>query len=543
MADDFYVVDQLVTGTETITLTDGGSGSGIDTLRIDGVYGPVNQFTLVWSSDAFGPVAASAIYYTPNGSGFDGHRLVVNGVIENAVGSNGRDFIQGNILANLIHGDALATGAGLNDTLWGSSGNDTIFGGAGNDEILGDNDDDQLFGNAGSDNISGGGGIDSVEGGAGADTMAGGATVGDTLTYATSSAGVQVRLEYGSTTFGAGGDAAGDVINGFTDILGSALDDRMEDLTKGTVAFGYNDNTFSGGDGADRLILGGGNDTGIGGSGNDFILGEIGDDALYGGNNDDDLRGSTGQDTLSGGNGNDSLVGGQGDDVLNGDSGSDTMVGGTGDDTFRANAATDIIVEAAGEGRDLVYSGVNWTLGSTLEDLTLAGTAYRGQGNGLANQVTGNARDNMLEGFGEADTIYGGDGRDTLYGMLGDDLLFGGKGNDTFSGGAGADRFVFGALGDLVDTLFGNSEDIVDFSSAEGDVIDLSGVDAKSGVRGNQAFTFIGGAAFSGHKGELRAEGSPDGTTVEGDVDGDGQRDFRILVYIVPGLIDTDFLL
>ena len=120
MADNTYVVDVLVTGGSTVTVSD--DGTGIDTIRIDGLYAQVNQFTLVWSSDAFGPVSASAIYYTPDGSGFIGHRLVVNGAIENAIGSNGRDFIQGNILGNMIFGDALALGAGLGDTLWGGAG-------------------------------------------------------------------------------------------------------------------------------------------------------------------------------------------------------------------------------------------------------------------------------------------------------------------------------------------------------------------------------------------------------------------------------------
>ncbi len=36
MADNVYVVDQLSTGSETITLTDDSSGT--DTLRVNGIY-------------------------------------------------------------------------------------------------------------------------------------------------------------------------------------------------------------------------------------------------------------------------------------------------------------------------------------------------------------------------------------------------------------------------------------------------------------------------------------------------------------------------
>ncbi len=39
---------------------------------------------------------------------------------------------------------------------------------------------------------------------------------------------------------------------------------------------------------------------------------------------------------------------------------------------------------------------------------------------------------------------------------------------------------------------------IWDFSHAQGDRIDLSAIDANSSVGGNQAFTFIGAANFTG---------------------------------------------
>lgn len=306
MADDTYTLDVLVTGSSTVTVTD--DGSGIDTIRVDGVYSEPVSFTLTYSTNAGLPNSASAIYYTPFNAGFIGHTLVVIGVVENAIGSNGRDFIQGNVLANLIFGDNLASGAGMNDTLWGGSGNDTIAGGTGDDEILGDNDDDLLTGGAGVDTISGGGGIDSIEGGAGADVLSGGGSAGDTLSYAGSVAGVQVALLFGDATFGIGGDAQGDRITGFANVTGSAGDDRIQDMNKGTIAFGQNDNLFRGGIGRDMLILGGGSDTAYGGNGNDTLLADVGDDALYGGNNNDSLSGRRGQDTLSGGAGRDSFV-------------------------------------------------------------------------------------------------------------------------------------------------------------------------------------------------------------------------------------------
>ena len=42
-----------------------------------------------------------------------------------------------------------------------------------------------------------------------------------------------------------------------------------------------------------------------------------------------------------------------------------------------------------------------------------------------------------------------------------------------------------------------------DFSPAEGDRLDVSGIDADVYAAGNQTFTFIGDAAFSGTPGEI----------------------------------------
>jgi hypothetical protein len=90
----------------------------------------------------------------------------------------------------------------------------------------------------------------------------------------------------------------------------------------------------------------------------------------------------------------------------------------------------------------------------------------------------------------------------------------------------------------------GAGDTIVDFQN--GDRIDLSAIDANSGAGGNQQFTFIGSGAFSG-AGQVRAEYDA-GTkqwTVSGDVDGDGEADFEILVARVDSspIVMTDFIL
>src|SRR5439155_18656647 len=94
------------------------------------------------------------------------------------------------------------------------------------------------------------------------------------------------------------------------------------------------------------------------------------------------------------------------------------------------------------------------------------------------------------------DTLIGDDQPNRITGSLGSDVL---------TGGGGTDIFVFDTTSD---SSRGSARDkIVDFHT--GDKIDLSAIDAKTGP-GNQTFSFIGTAAFTNTKGELRVrkEGS-----------------------------------
>jgi serralysin len=128
-----------------------------------------------------------------------------------------------------------------------------------------------------------------------------------------------------------------------------------------------------------------------------------------------------------------------------------------------------------------------------------------------------------------------------LKGGAGADTIFGNFGNDVLTGGAGNDVFLYRS------TLDSNSafrDTIMDFRS--GDKIDLSLIDAVSGTPDNDAFSFIGTGAFTGHAGELRYA-QIDGATalLLGDVDGDLTADFQLLVTIADAhpLVSADFVL
>ena len=170
----------------------------------------------------------------------NGRRYTKSGTAPNNTisGTSGKDWIQG---------------LGGNDTINGSGNNDKIEGGTGNDS---------LTGNAGNDYLLGGDGNDTLNGDAGADTLDGGVGT-DTLSYSGSSAGVNVNL---LTNVLSGGDALGDLIFNFENILGSS-----------------NADTLTGSSGANRIDGGSGNDSLFGGAGNDRMIGNSGNDILDGG--------------------------------------------------------------------------------------------------------------------------------------------------------------------------------------------------------------------------------------------------------------------
>lgn len=243
---------------------------------------------------------------------------------------------------------------------------------------------------------------------------------------------------------------------------------------------------------------------------------------VYGYGGDDDLFGNGGNDLLYGGAGRDLLVGGDGDDTLNGGSGSDLLVGERGADTLIGGGGYDYV--------DYLYARSAVTV-----DLA-RGTASDGEGStDTLRSIEG------AYGSRHNDVLRGDARSNELFGEAGNDVLVGGAGQDLTVGGAGADRFVF-ADGDTASRL-GRADLIGDFSRAERDRIDLTGIDAVAGTAGDQAFTFIGSGAFSGAAGELRVVRSGGEQVVSADLDGDRAADLFIRVDADATLVAGDFLL
>lgn len=118
--------------------------------------------------------------------------------------------------------------------------------------------------------------------------------------------------------------------------------------------------------------------------------------------------------------------------------------GGTGDDAFLGTGFGDLLY--GGAGQDSLY---------------------------------GERGFDRLSGGGGNDELDGGAGSDELNGGIGDDRLTGGAGRDTLTGGAGDDRLTGGGQSDVYLFADGFGRDVVtDFSSADGEDLDLSAVSA-----------------------------------------------------------------
>jgi Ca2+-binding RTX toxin-like protein len=123
-------------------------------------------------------------------------------------------------------------------------------------------------------------------------------------------------------------------------------------------------------------------------------------------------------------------------------------------------------------------------------------------GDDYGNGLKGYEGNDILRGWAGHDSIEGGDGNDELYGDYGNDTLIGGSGNDwiqggeggdTMSGGGGADTFVWWYTTESDGTSW-KTDFVTDFNRAEGDLMNLSAIDADVWAAGNQAFSFIGTA-------------------------------------------------
>lgn len=390
---------------------------------------------------------------------------------------------------------AIILGTNGNNILTGTTVGDTMIGWAGND---------QLFGNGGNDRLYGGTQNDLLNGGLGIDT----ADYRDWGTYIGATAGVTVNL----------------TLTGAQNTVGAGVDTLVGIENLSGTNFG------------------------------DTLTGNSGPNTLWGQDGNDLLRGNEGDDVLNGGRGNNILIGGAGNDTMSADSGSDRFNGGAGNDILLAGSGEDIAeytTAASGVIVSLNVSGPQNTGGAGVDTLSgmdhLIGSNFNDSLTGYAdyNVLSGLGGNDALFGLGGSDQLNGGSGNDALNGGYDGDTLNGGLGRDTLTGGPGVDIFDYnlisdspaGAGRDVILDFFGDGARIVDW-------IDLSTIDANTSLAGNQAFTYIGSAAFT-VAGQLRYAGG----ILSGSTDADTVAEFEIQLVGAPALFvnsawsGTDILL
>lgn len=388
------------------------------------------------------------------------------------------------------------------------------------------------------DVVVGGPGNDLVHGGPGTDILVGGAG-NDTLSYGGMGADLDISLTRNSTVSATGHFV--DSLAGFENVIGGSGVNRIEG---NNVA-----NMLNGQYGTDNFLSGlGGNDQLVGGTGRDSLNGGTGSDTAFyyrgvfdpirftytglvlslenPAINTGDARGDVwlSIENISGTDTHDLIVGNiqanwlsgnQGNDRIFARGGNDTLVGGAGADHLDGGGGTDVASYAgapAGVVASLIRSVINTghASGDTFIFIeNLIGSKY-------SDQLFGNMWANGLSG---------GTGNDLFFAYAGNDTLDGGLGIDRMHGGAGADRFLFRSV---ADSYAAASDTIYDFALWEGDRVDLSSIDASTKLLGNQAFSFIGTAAFRGIAGDLRYVKATAGTYIYGDVNGDKLVDLKI---------------
>ena len=346
-----------------------------------------------------------------------------------------------------------------------------LVGSADSDMVLGTNITDRITAGAGNDEVRAGAGDDLLDGGAGDDQLRG-ESGNDTYVFGSGSGHDRILDEQGTadTVQLAPGILSSDVA------LTRSGDDLVVTLNGGadqlTIAhqfllpkFRVEEIQFSDGSVLTSAFL---NDPVIQGTQqSDILQGTSGDDVLVGLGGNDQIAGLAGQDTLDGGTGADQLAGGSGNDtymvenagdavtefanegtdtvqssmsytlgsnvehltltgnstingtgneldnLLVGNSAANVLTGGLGDDTYVVGSG-DRVIELSGEGDDTVMSDVSTTLGSNLENLTIAGSrSLTGSGNDL---------DNVMSAPGSISLLAGGLGNDTYVVGPSDDL-------------------------------------------------------------------------------------------------------------------------
>lgn len=348
-------------------------------------------------------------------------------------------------------------------------------------------------------------------------------------------------------------DSLGNQIGVVTDIsfsaslLGSYF---IEDLTLEFDKFLHSGNgTYIGGSKKDDMQTGAGNDVVNSRDGNDYIKDGGGKDMYNGGGRlgdtltydewywnpsmlDRGIVADLEKGTIKGPDGKvdtvkniENIHGTYLKDTIKGDSEDNRFMGYAGRDFFDGRGGVDVI-EYHKEVRQGGELGVKVFLNK----------GYAKDGFGQKDKFTsiegvgGTQFDDNIVGSNKDNLLWGREGNDVISGRGGDDEIRGDDGRDILKGGSGDDVFIFV---NKSNSTVGNADVIKDFSATDDEIAFVQSMGLN---------TFINTNAFSSTAGEVRAVVSGSDTIITGDVDGDGNADFEIVLQNYnAGLNSGDF--
>lgn len=466
-------------------------------------------------------------------------------------------------------GDDQIRGSNFDDSLSGLEGNDTLLGGLGADSLFGGTGSDKLVGGSGADLLRGGSGRDVIVVGSDDEVYGDGGidrfifdqvvsafiadfNYGDRIDLSaigglvfigtnefTNSPG-QVRQGHEYINIDYDGDGQADASIYYRDDEGAAL--TLVETSPGSLILEASRPVFAGSAGLDRFTVAvnpGLTSYAVNGNAvvfRDLAAGDVITLNFSGGVGTPTYRGS------SGFSGNDPWQ-----IVLR----EQTWVGETYvlkglSINWDSSKTTDTLLDLGNFNGGLLVNIVSSSDGlQHAVTLTATGGAHRRVfGDGTDNLLLARAGGDTLLGVAGADTLLGASGADLLNGGMGNDMLSGGGGNDTLIGRAGADTLTGGQGPDLfffndADSRRGSNRDVIsDFDAHDGDIIDLSSIDADPVTAGRQSFAFIGEARFS-DSGQARYSGG----VLQLEWTGDGRPDFEILFIGTPALPEAHLVL
>ncbi|MBD1997994.1 calcium-binding protein [Leptolyngbya sp. FACHB-541] len=478
--DDTYIVDSIN------DLVSENSNEGLDTVRSNVNYtlgNNLENLTLTGSGNLNGTGNAGANTIT----GTDGDNILDGGAgTDLLIGGLGNDtYIVDNVGDRIqeVSGvgiDAVESSVSFNLATNGEFVENLFLTGSDNIDGIGNALNNTIMGNSGNNRLDGGTGADSLNGGTGNDT------------YIVDNAGDRVTelLDAGidfvesSVSFALGSNLENLTLTGTDNINGTG------NALNNTIIGNSGNNRIDGSTGADEMTGGLGNDTYVVDNLGDtiieasnagietvessvtFVLGTELENLTLTGALDINGTGNAGNNTIRGNSSNNRIDGGAGADI---------MSGGAGNDIFIVDNVGDTVTELLNEGIDLVQSSITFTLGDSVENLTLTGTEnINGTGNSGVNTIIGNSGNNRLDGGAGADELVGGDGNDTyVVDNVGERIIEIGTGLDT------VESSVTLTLGDNLEnlTLTGTSN------------IDGTGNELGNTIRGNAGNNILRGEA------------------------------------------------